>query len=737
VGFVERLGRLALGFIDECDRATRAGTERKGTLRPVFEAIHEPLNAIYAGRNGRLERMARGVMDVDGDLEALYETRDWKESQRVAAQSLYYLNWLNYYGARLYDGRRRKDLLEAAERGFSEFAVGDRRTELLAESLLGRALCHLELGNYEWAIRDFGIVLEDSKTSEERKAKARLGTLEALVRSGKVAESLRYSQGLLDSGRLSRGDAAIVRFFRLETLFKAAKTAGPADAERYRRESLALMQELRRAGGGWAQKVDALMLTSIDDPGRWANKATTPFARLELARMLFQQGKELEAVPLLEDLLASQGAEADRYRAEANYLLGVARFKAGQYDVAADLLTAALESGQSGSFGADAMYLRFKALEALMAGEPTPELAQRYEQALRAFLAQYPKHASAAEARYRLGEYLQAQREFVPAIDEYRQVAGDTALEVRAVFGILQSEFDLLREGRTRREREALAERIGADLTLFWERVGLLEKRANKGGVPLPEFEATVTLFQAAYLSLRGTDGDVEIDTLLAGFADRFPGQQNLLPQAARMRLGALQRLGRFAEAERLAREQAAVLAQDGRVDLVESLAQGFMKAATRRREQGAPEEAREAETVARMLFEALPDAARGETKTKLTLARLCESTGELERAEQAYREVLSEDAGSVAAMRGLARVAEERRDLAQAAQLWKRFTETVRPGDRAWYEGYYRQAQIAYRMGESRASCDMLEELRPAMPGLSDSELRGQLNDLHQQACR
>jgi len=53
--------------------------------------------------------------------------------------------------------------------------------------------------------------------------------------------------------------------------------------------------------------------------------------------MLAQQGKEIEAVPLLEDLLASESPEAGRYRNEASYLLGVARFKAGRYDDAARL----------------------------------------------------------------------------------------------------------------------------------------------------------------------------------------------------------------------------------------------------------------------------------------------------------------------------------------------------------------------------------------------------------------
>ena len=67
---------------------------------------------------------------------------------------------------------------------------------------------------------------------------------------------------------------------------------------------------------GRQDKVDALMLSSIDDPARWANKAQTPFGKWQLAKMLVQQNKELEAVPLLEELIASRDSRAAEYRAE-------------------------------------------------------------------------------------------------------------------------------------------------------------------------------------------------------------------------------------------------------------------------------------------------------------------------------------------------------------------------------------------------------------------------------------
>src|SRR5204863_5684058 len=126
----------------------------------------------------------------DGDLEALYDTPAFKDAQIVASQSLYFLNWLHYYGARVQEGAARTQMFEKAQRGFSEFAVGDRHSDLLIESLLGRGLCHLELGNSEFAVHDLEAVMNDAHASVERKAKARLALLNAYARTGAVNDVL-------------------------------------------------------------------------------------------------------------------------------------------------------------------------------------------------------------------------------------------------------------------------------------------------------------------------------------------------------------------------------------------------------------------------------------------------------------------------------------------------------------------------------------------------------------------
>src|SRR5262249_30263077 len=161
---------------------------------------------------------------------------------------------------------------------------------------------------------------------------------------------------------LDRRDHNIISYIRLTALFKAIK-ASPRDADANRREAAAIMEQLRKAGGGWGDKVEALLLTQIDDPSKWAGKVESPSAKWELAKMVLQKNDEKGAEPLLDDIVKSDAAEARPFRAEASYWLGISNFKSGEYEAATTHLTMAVADPKA-SYAADAAYWLFKSLEA-------------------------------------------------------------------------------------------------------------------------------------------------------------------------------------------------------------------------------------------------------------------------------------------------------------------------------------------------------------------------------------
>lgn len=736
---VGRLGKLALAFIDLCDRAANAGSEgrERDALQSAYQGVGGPLDDIYDQNSGSLDRMAKKIMDEDGDLEALYETSAFKDAQAVASQALYFLNWLHFYGARLYEGAQRKELLEKAQRGFSEFAVGDRRSELLVESLLGRGLCHLELGNTEFAVHDLQTVANDDKASPERRAKARLALLDAYVRAGRVSDALHLSDQLLGSG--GRAEDNVVRFLRIRALLAGVKNSSGADAERYRQQALTQMDQLRRAGGGWEEKVAALAQTGIDNPEKWADNANNPFARWEVAKMLVQKGDYKQATPLLEGFVSSNDAEMRRHRGEAQYFLGLAKFQAGQYQEAAEQLDAALKE-QNPSYGADAAYLRFKALEAVVAKNADASAAPQYEQAIRDYVSRYPDHKSAFEARFRLGELLQGQRKFTDAVQAYAKVQGDPSFELRAQFATLQCDFELLQASDHRAaasQRDALLKDIGTGLTSFDRQAAEYEKRKpSSDQVPLNQMHAKAAVMKAVYASLQPEPNDQVIVDALAGFEQKYRDQTDLAPQVARLRLAAFQHLGRFADAETEVKAHGQLLLASLGAPAIEELAVGFIRDGARRNGKGEAGANQAAQQVALRLYEQLASDNEGSDKAKLTLARLYENTGELKKAAALYTESLQSNTTSAAALRGMGRIAESEKRFADAVGYWQQLGKSVRPGDAPWYESNYEVARLTQAMGKKKDSCDLLEQLKPSMPGLSNAELRKKLDELYKQVC-
>jgi pentatricopeptide repeat protein len=736
---VDRLGKLALGYIDVSDRTANAGGEgrERDALLSTYEAVSAPLDQIYDQNSGTLDRLTKQVMDEDGDLEALYETPAYKDAQLVASQALYFLNWLHYYGARLYDGAQRKELLEKAQRGFSEFAVGDRHSELLVESLLGRGLSNLELGNAEFAVHDLLAVANDPQASPERKSKARLALLDGYVRSGNVGEALRLSDQMLGSG--THAEDNVVRFLRIRALLAGAKNASGGDAERYRQQALALMDQLRRAGGGWEEKMAALAESSIENPEKWSDNANSPFAKWELAKLLVQKGDYKQATPLLEGFVTSTDADMRRHQGEAHYFLGLAKFQAGQYQEAADQLDAALKESTP-AYGADAAYLRFKAIEAAVAKNPNADVSSHYEQAIRDYLTRYPDHKSAFEAHFRLGELLQAQHKFADALQAYAKVHGDPSFELRAQFATLQCDFELLQASDHRAgggRPDALLKDINVGLQNFDRQAADYEKhKATSDQVPLNQMRGKVAVMKAVALTLQSQPNDEAILAALADFEKKYPDQADLLPQVARLRLAADQHLGRFPAAEAEVKAHGQILLASLGAPAIEDLAVSFIRDGARRNGNGDAAANQAAQQVALRLYEQLVSDSEGSAKAKLTLARLYENAGDLKKAAGLYADSLKTNANSPAALRGLGRIAESEQRLAEALGYWQQLGKSVRAGDAPWYEASYEIARLTQAMGKKQDACVQLEQLKPTMPGLSDADLRKKFDGLYKQVC-
>ena len=731
---LERLGRLALDFLDAADSGEAGAIS-------AYEAIVDPLERSYQAHRDALDHASKAVIDADGDLDALYESASWREHQQLAAQALYYVNWLHYRGALFYDGGKRKALLEQAANGFGEFASAGGESSVVIESHLGRGLAYLELERRDWAIADFETVVQAKSASAERVRKARLALAEAYVKAGRSADALRTSQQALAGA--PPADEPRAKLTRARALLMAAASAAPSDRAAYRAEASTILGQLEAAGGPWGARAAAIVRAGLDNPKVWAGaKATAepaPPSEWEVTKQLVASGKYKEALPRLERLLASTDEEDRKRQAEARYLLGIARLRTGDVAGAAGAFAAVLAGKERAPYRDDAAYLSFKANEALYAASPTAERLPAYEQAILSFVGEYPRHKAAAEARYRLGEIRQRQERYADAVAEYARVQGDAGFELRAAFATAQCSVKLLeRTPEGTPPDPALRRQADGALARFWAQIDSQDFAAF-GDAPVNDLMGQAALM-SAYLAALSDPADYERALAwLDGYEERYPKLAEQRPQVVKLRLAALARLARLSQ---LAREVERPAVADLDPAFLDDLATRVLTTAARLQAGGQAAEAAAGKRAVRALCErALASKDAGalgpvvRRRLQSTLAALYEEAGEHEKALVLYREILATAPDVLSARAGAARLLEGQGRPADARALWDEIA-TTDPGKAGWLEAHYQSARLSLALGEPARACAVLRQVPPAMLVNANSDTPKRIQELLRTRC-
>lgn len=731
---IDRLGRLAIEFLDAADEGEAGGAA-------TYEAIADPLERSYHAHRDALDHASKSVIDADGDLDALYETPSWKEHTQLAAASLYYLNWLHYRGALFFEGQKRKSMLEQAAEGFGEFASGGRDVPLAAESRLGRGLVYLELDHGDWAIADFEAVADSKATSPDKVRKARLALAEAYIKAGRSSDALKASKAALDGA--SGGDAPRAKLTRARALLMAA-ASGSGDRAAYRTEASALLAELQAGGGPWGSRATAIVRAGLDNPKIWAGpKAKAeppPPSEWDVTKQLVAAGKYKDAIPRLEKLLASTDEEDRKEQPEGRYLLGISRFRTGDLDAAIAAFAQVLAAKEQTSYRDDAAYLSFKANEALYAANSTPERLPAYEQAITTFVTAYPKHKSAPEARFRLGEIRQRQERYTDAIAQYQQVKGDPAFELRAAFATAQCSVKMLEQTpEGQKPNPALRAQADAALDRFWAEIRD-EPFSAFGDAPVNDLMGQAALMRAYLVALADPPDYAQAVAWLAGFEEHYPKLGDQEPQVVKLRLAALARLGDMTAAA-VEADRPAVATLDP--IFLDDIATRFLTTAARLEAAGKHDEAEAGKHAALRLTERALAAKDADGMTPVvrrrlrsTLAALYEENGQRDKALGIYREVLASEPDVVSARAGAARILEAEGKPQDARALWDEIL-TIPVGKPGWLEAHYQSARLSVASGDPQRACTVLKDVPSEMLNNANSDTPKKIQDLLRTHCQ
>jgi tetratricopeptide (TPR) repeat protein len=751
---IQTLGPVVLELVGASDLASAAQTQR-GTVRDLCDTLNDPLEDIHNDAMGDINRMSKAVMDQDGDLEALYETQPWKDAQLVGSQSLYFLNWLRYICSFVADRGQRKDMLQKAADGFSEFAVGKQGSQLKRESLFGRALAEKELRQYDWAIRDFELILQDSGVPDDMERKVRLSLADAKARKARygnqkddeedktpaqptaedIAQAyLDKAKSLFDRRRKERGDA------REKTLF----------------EALAYAEEAKKKSDKIQKVADALIKNELTpEEAAMVEEERNPFPQWKEASELLRAQNYSAAVPLLEEVVASNDPRAKSHRREALYFLGAGLFQQGAYRKSIARLDDFFgNDGVPERYGDEAAYLQFKAAEKIYSSPPQPPSAETiklYLDTTKDFIRRYPKHKSLYEAYYRLGEYEQSTKDYLAAVNYYQKVTGDLPFRLRADYSTLQS-YSALQEALDEKKPVNISEkdlrsRTGAALQSFWKNLAALDKnpaQVQALGKELKDWRGRATFMNAVYLGKDMDANAAELLTLLQDFEKKYPEQKDAFESVARTRLIVLQKTGRYAELEKETDRIMATYKGEQQQELLKGLNQ-VLASDIKRLDNGGDKDKENLliarRTLARLQAERLK---RGDTfgpeespeQFKYDLAQLYLDIKDYDKAAQIYQE-LRTGKFSLAALIGLAQIAEVKGDTNQSFALWGDVMKEAKPGDIAWFRGTYGVAQLQGKQGNKDQACKTISEAFVRIAQLPDLSLRKRIQDLAVQTCK
>ena len=660
--------------------------ERAAATWPGLEA---DLARFRDGLQGRLDRMRDEVIERDGDLEELFRSPRFREPEVMSLVAAYHLAWVRYHGALLTgDAAKKKALLQKAVEGFSQFLLVNEVPEIYADSLYGRGLAFLELGDTAKAIEDLSAAADTPQVG----AKARAALEEARRRaSGRKGSAEEDPEALLA---------------RLGDLLPRT-TAGDAAVEK---DTTALARGLAARGGPWPARVSSLVAEKLGG-GAPAGVHST-YGLFLLAQLAVDRGRCGDVPPLADASEGVHDGARARLRPEILYLDAGCRLNTGQAREAAERFATLLREFPVSGHARDAAYYRFRALDVARASDAS--LTPAYEQALDAYLSAYPRAEGAAEARYLLAELHRARGDCQRAGAEYGQV-GAGPFAARARLGDLECRVLTLGKGNEGRKEVLSALRT------------FVHDASDKG------LGARAALLGAAVAAGATPPDQGAVVELLDGFEQRYPDAKDLHPRALELRLAARVATGRLEEASR---DLDAFLAlRAGAAERRGTLARVGRELATRA-ERAAPEEQAPALALARKVYTVLARES-GDAGSRIVLADLDLRAGDAAAARALYEEVLKTDGASAEALRGAARAAAAQGDRAHALAYWRSVLDASPPGGTAWYEARVAQVTLLAEDGQKAEACELLRAARGRATSAGGDQLEARLREMEPRVCR
>jgi thioredoxin-like negative regulator of GroEL len=711
----------------------------KSSLAPTYNRLDSALGGMYTTWKQKKDDCINTI-DNGGQC-------DYTEPEKLSLQALYPLSWLRFTGATTVyagDSTMAKKLLNQAVDGFTESTLVIVDPNLIRENLLGRAYCERELGkynkpDYDRAIADFKQILQAGSQTPQYKA-ANQGIASTYVAMGNAKEAQKYV------GQIGSGGGALM--FQLQTMFAAEhSTHDPAKRAKLHEEIVAKLKEQEGNKQNWAIAVAAASKYS-QDPIKEFGSSNDPFEKWLLANILLGRKDNNGAAKYYVDAARGSSKYAEGYRYAADIYYNEKRFD----------LVQQLASSLSHGGGADAEYFTFMSyrlprMQWENSGMKNASLEDQWVKAAESYLQKFPHGGHADECRFRLGERLQRQKEYMEAAKMYDQVTGSNEYSFTAKYNAATCNYLALAAAENAKGKTAPAV-SPADLKKaavqdLMDTIKMAPTAERSAGSASQKKFIHDTRGRAIYMLAGILEQDKKADPkqiagLLAGYEAQYPGMKDRFRDIEEWRITAEDDLGNYDQVT--SDVQAIVERNKGSLehtDFIKELGLDFWQRAQELKAKGDQKGYQANAKLAQIAYDFFEDLvqqgkipAKNLTGTLSILGKTYIAQDNIPKAQEIFSQVVKADPGSPDANAGLARIAQAKGDYKNAVNLWTNVESTAAESDPLWYESKYQVAVIYLKQGNVQGACLKLAQTRAEHPSLGGPAMLAQWNALQRKNC-
>jgi tetratricopeptide (TPR) repeat protein len=385
-------------------------------------------------------------------------------------------------------------------------------------------------------------------------------------------------------------------------------------------------------------------------------------------------------------------------------------------------------------------------------GQKDANLEKQWVDAAQGYLQKFPGGEYAPEMRFRLGERLQKQGNFVEAAQMYSQVKGQNDYSYTAKFNEAECNYQAL---ATAGSKDYKGPKIDIDtlkrqtITDLQDTIKMAPEAERMASSPSTKKFVHDTRGRAILMLAEILEQEPKVDypqvaSLLEGYETQYPTMSDHFHDVAEWRITALAQTGKFDEVDRDV--QALVEKSKGSLanqDFLKGLGLDFWKSGQEALANGDQKTYLAYAKLTAITYSYFPEMvaagkipAKNLTGTLSYLGQAYQALGDEPKAEQIFNEVVKADPASPDANAGLARIAQAKKNWKDAVTLWTNVESTAAESDNLWYEAKYELAVVYVQEGNVAAACNKLAETRAQHQTLGSPEMLNKWNALQHKEC-